>query len=499
MVGQVGARCDGARASGQDIAAGQAGTASGGEGSVSDYDVIVIGAGAAGLSAAVSAAEGGASVLLLEADARCGGSSRLSGGHIYAAGTSLQREAGIVDDADAMFEHYMTLNQFLVEASVVRRYCDLSASAFEWLRELGVHFPAAGLYRSGVGSVPRGHQPEGAGAAIVEALEGRASALRIDQVLNCRASGLLRDDAGAIRGVRAPDGDVTAPAVVIASGGFGANPELLARHYPSAARNGDWCWYIGSPMAQGDALALGASVGAALDGHDRGLILASPGFSRDLEVALPNWLILVNDRGRRFTDETVSYTVLAGLMQHQGGRIFAVFDEAARANAKRSPQFNAYWVNEVLERKAEEGVILRADSLAALAAAAGMPAETLAGTVERYNRDCDAGHDSVFFKKSAAPLPALRTAPFYAVEVRPAIICWTGCGLRVDADVRVLDVNERVIPGLFAAGEAVGSLHGDRYIGGGGSFGPCVTLGRLAGQNATTYVQSQGMRSQGAR
>jgi fumarate reductase flavoprotein subunit len=128
-----------------------------------------------------------------------------------------------------------------------------------------------------------------------------------------------------------------------------------------------------------------------------------------------------------------------------------------------------------------------------------MPAETLAGTVERYNRDCDAGHDSVFFKKSAAPLPALRSPPFYAVEVRPAIICWTGCGLRVDADVRVLDVNERVIPGLFAAGEAVGSLHGDRYIGGGGSFGPCVTLGRLAGQNATTYVQSQGMRSQGAR
>ncbi len=459
---------------------------------MSDYDVIVIGAGAAGLSAAVTAAEGGASVLLLEADTRCGGSSRLSGGHIYAAGTSLQRAAGIADDADAMFEHYMTLNQFLVESSVVRRYCDLSSSAFEWLREIGVTFPQSGLYRSGVGSVPRGHQPEGAGAAIVEALEGRASALKIDQVLNCRARELLRDTHGAICGVRTPDGDVTAPAVIVASGGFGANPELLAKHYPSAARSGDWCWYIGSPMAQGDALALGASVGAAIDGHDRGLILATPGFSRDLEVALPGWLILVNERGRRFTDETVSYTVLAGLMQHQGGRVFAVFDEAARANAKRSPQFNAYWVNEVLERKAADGVILAAGSLEALAGLAGMPPATLVGTVDRYNRDCDAGHDSVFFKRSAAPLPALRTAPFYAVEVRPAIICWTGCGLRVDAEVRVLDASERVIPGLFAAGEAVGSLHGDRYIGGGGSFGPCVTFGRLAGQNACSYVLRQG-------
>ena len=459
---------------------------------MSDYDVIVIGSGAAGLAAAVSAAEAGASVLLMEADAKCGGSSRLSGGHFYAAGTSLQRAAGVIDDADAMFEHYMTLNQFLVEPSVVRRFCDLSAPSFEWLRAMGVNFPLTGLYRSGVGSVPRGHQPEGAGAAVVEVLEGRASSLHIEQVFNCRASALLHNPNGVITGVRTKDGDVTAPTVIVASGGFGANPEMLKQYYPDAAAQGDWSWYIGSPMAQGDALTLGKAVGAAIDGHNRGLLLATPGFSKDLEVALPSWLILVNSHGRRFTNETVSYTVLAGLMKHQRGPIYAIFDEQARAAAKRSPQFNAYWVNDVLARKAEDGTIQRAPSLEALAQRVGMPPTTLVGTVDRYNRDCDAGQDTAFFKTSNAPLPALRAPPFYAVEVRPAIICWTGCGLRVDANLRVLNEQEQAIPGLYAAGEAVGSLHGDRYIGGGGSFGPCITFGRLAGNNAIAYVRQQG-------
>ena len=96
-----------------------------------DYDVIVVGSGAAGLSAAVAAADCGARVLIMEADTQVGGSSRLSGGHFYAAGTSVQQAAGIDDDADAMFEHYMTLNQWLVEPSVVRRYCDLSAPILE--------------------------------------------------------------------------------------------------------------------------------------------------------------------------------------------------------------------------------------------------------------------------------------------------------------------------------------------------------------------------------
>ena len=88
---------------------------------------------------------------------------------------------------------------------------------------------------------------------------------------------------------------------------------------------------------------------------------------------------------------------------------------------------------------------------------------------------------------AAGAFKPVSTPPFYAVEVRPAIICWTGTGLRIDADVRVLDSGEQAIPGLFAAGETVGSLHGDRYIGGGGSFGPCVVFGKLAGEQAAGF------------
>ena len=453
-----------------------------------DYDVIVVGSGAAGLSAAIAAADGGASVLVVEADTRVGGSSRLSGGHFYAAGTSVQREAGVEDSADAMFEHYMTLNQWMVEPSVVRRYCDLSAPTFEWVRELGVEFPVKGLYPSGVGSTPRGHQPAGEGERVIEVLEGHRSSRAIDLVLDARVDQLLTDDKGAVRGVRIGDDEASCAAVIMATGGFGANPALLEKHYPDAAAAGNWSWYIGSPMAQGDGLTLGEEIGAAIDGHNRGLLLVTPGFSRDLEVLLPGWLILVNGEGRRFTSESAPYTVLGGLIQRQGGSVYAVFDEGARTDAKPSAISRAYWVDEILEARADDGTVIRAESLEALAAQIDVSYATLAGTIARYNADCAAGKDSVFFKNPAGMRPIER-APFYAAEVRPAIICWTGTGLRIDADTRVVAKNEQPIPGLYAAGETVGSLHGDRYIGGGGSFGPCIVFGKLAGESAAAFVE----------
>ncbi len=449
-----------------------------------DYDVIVVGSGAAGLSAAVSAADEGASVLIVEAGTRVGGSSRLSGGHFYAAGTSVQQQQGVQDSADAMFEHYMTLNQWLVEPSVVRKYCDLSAPTFEWLTGLGVEFKPEGLYRSGVGSTPRGHQPTGEGEQVVNVLDAHRQQRGVDIVLDARVDGLLTDDDGAICGIRIGEDQATAGAVVLATGGFGANPEMLEELYPQAAANGDWSWYIGTEHAQGDGLKLGQAAGAAIDGRDRGLLLVTPGFSRDLETLLPGWLIVVNEDGRRFCNEMAPYTVLAGLIKHQGGKVYAVFDEGARAAAKPNPASQAYWVNEVLERKADQGIITRADSLDALAAEVGINAGALKNTIEHYNVDCETGEDSMFFKPAATGMRPIVSPPFYAAEVRPAIICWTGTGLRINADTEVIGVDAKPIPGLYAAGETVGSLHGDRYIGGGGSYGPCVVFGKVAGANA---------------
>lgn len=452
-----------------------------------DFDVIVIGSGAAGLSAAVAAADAGASVLVAEAGTQVGGSSRLSGGHFYAAGTSVQAEAGVTgDSADAMYEHYMTLNQWLVDPAVVRRYCDLSAPTFEWLRQLGVEFKKEGVYPSGVGSTPRGHQPTGSGEQVVNVLDGHCNHRGVETLLSARVDGLLSDRDGRVTGIRIGGDTATAGAVILATGGFGANPDMIEKYYPKAAASGDWRWYIGTEGAQGDGIRLGETVGAAIDGHDRGLLLVTPGFSRDLEVLLPGWLILVNAQGRRFTSESAPYTVLGGLIEHQGGHAFAVFDETARSNAKPGPTSQAYWVADVLERKAEEGRIHRADSLQALAALMGVDAGGLIGTIEKYNADAELGFDSAFFKPSG--LQPILKAPFYGVQVRPAIVCWTGTGVRISADTEVLNTAERAIPGLFAAGETIGNLHGDRYIGGGGSFGPCIVFGKLAGENAARYA-----------
>lgn len=458
-----------------------------------DFDVIVIGSGAAGLSAAVAAADTGARVLVCEGDTRVGGSSRLSGGHFYAAGTSVQKQAGIDDTADAMFEHYMTLNQWLVDPAVVRKYCDLSAPTFEWLKDLGVQFPVTGVYPSGVGSIPRGHQPEGSGEEVVNVLEGHRSHKGVELVLNARVTGLMTDDDGRVTGIEIGDDRATCGAVILATGGFGANPEMIEKYYPQAAATGDWRWYIGSEGAQGDGITLGESVGAIVEGHDRGLLLVTPGFSRDLEVLLPPWLILVNPAGRRFANESAPYTVLGGLIEHEDGPVFAVFDEAARAAAKPSPMSQAYWVADVLKQKADEGRIHRADTIAELAISIGVDEAALRGTIEKYNSDVAQGSDPAFFK--SGQLSPITAPPFYGVEVRPAIVCWTGTGVRIDPETSVTDQSQRAIPGLFAAGETIGNLHGDRYIGGGGSFGPCIVFGKLAGENAARYARSLNERS----
>jgi fumarate reductase flavoprotein subunit len=450
-----------------------------------DYDVIVIGSGAAGLSAAIWAHDTGARVLVLEADDKVGGSSRLSGGHFYAAGTSTQREAGIEGDTpDAMFEYFMTLNQWKVEPAVVRRYCDMAAPVFEWVKSLGVVYRPERVYISGIDSVPRGHPPEGEGLQVIRVLDGERIKRNIDLALMTPAERLITDGDGNLCGVQAAGGqEVRAPVVVIASGGFGHNKEFLAKYWPDTQMGGDWVWAISGPKSMGDGLVLGEAVGGTIGGYNRGLLLLTPGFARDLEVSVPGWSILVSREGRRFTNETAPYTVMAGLFKRNGGMAYAIFDEASRLQApppsERNPSFNP----DNLKARADEGRIIRADTLEGLAAQAKLNPKPFLGTVAKYNHDVAAGKDSVYLKDPRWLRP-ITTPPFYAVEIRPAIIAWTGTGLRIDPEARVIGQDEHPIPGLYAAGETVGTFHGDVYIGGGGSYGPALTFGRIAGENA---------------
>lgn len=446
-----------------------------------DFDVIVVGGGGAGLSAALEATGAGARVLLLEAGKRPGGSTALSGGVFWAAGTSLQREAGIEDDAESQYAYYMTINQYKVEPALVRRYCEQSAPTFEWLRDLGVTFPLDNLYVSGVDKIRRGHRPTGHGAEITEVLEGRLAGRTIDIATNTRVSDLLVRD-GRVAGVIAEGEPVTAGAVVIASGGFGNNRRLLAELYPSAAKQGDLAWYIGAAEARGDGLDMARRAGADLAGPDRGLLLMTPGFTRDLEPYLPPWLIHVTHEGRRFIDESIEYSVLSEVLSEQtAGECFAIFDEAARAASAPVPAPG--WAADRLAEFAADGRLAKADTLPALAERLGIRPDALVTTAAQVSADAATGHDSAQFK-DPRHLKPVATPPFYGARIRPAVICWTGTGLRIDAEARVKDTAERAIPGLFAAGETTGGFAGPCYAGGGASVGAALIFGRIAGRNA---------------
>ena len=176
-------------------------------------------------------------------------------------------------------------------------------------------------------------------------------------------------------------------------------------------------------------------MGATLGGYNRGLLLLTPGFTKDLEVAVPPWVILVSREGRRFASEMAPYTVMAGLFKRNGSMAYAIFDEAARLDADSMP-VGPSWTSENLLARAESGEVLRADTLEELAGLCKINAAPLAGTVQKYNADCARGVDTAYFKPMG--LRPIETPPFYALEVRPAIIAWTGCGLRVDSDTHVI-------------------------------------------------------------
>jgi fumarate reductase flavoprotein subunit len=458
-----------------------------------DYDVIVVGAGGAGLAATAAASARGARVLLVEAASRTGGSTALAGGVFYAAGTSLQREAGVEDPGpEAMYQYYMTLNQYKLEASVVHRLCLEATPTFEWLREIGIVFRTEDLYISGVDKIRRGHRAAGGGAAIAEGLEGAFSGRGVDVALDTRIERLLIRD-GRVRGIETDGTPVTARAVILCTGGFGAAPDKLAALYPDATRHGDLHWYIGAPTARGDGLDLGRDAGATLTAPNCGMMLLTPGFCKDLESYLPGWLMMINADGHRFVDETIEYSVLASIVNGLPRReCYAIFDEESRISSRTTGYRPApSWTADRLEQSVEEGHLQRADTLDALARRIGVRPEALAVAVDRYNRDVADGADRDFFKP-AAMLRGISTGPFYAARIRVGIICWTGTGLRIDREACVLDAAGRPIPGLYAAGETTGGMFGECYAAGGASIGNAVIFGRIAGANAADLARAAG-------
>ena len=466
-----------------------------------DFDVVVVGSGAAGLSAALAATEDGATVLVAEAEGIVGGSSRLSGGLMMGAGTRYQRALGIEDSPEALFHDYMTLNQWKVESAVVERLTQRAGQAVEWLGDHGVEFYDQMVY-GGDETVPRVHCPIGRGQAVVDTLYARCREAGVEFALGQRIDRLVVQD-GVVHGVAVGGDEITAGAVVIASGGFGANEEKRRELFPSVFDTG-WSYYIGADGARGDALDFTREVDAQVTGYNRGLRLLHTDFDKMYEAYIPGWLILVNRDGRRFCNETAPYGIMDGLLAEQGDIAFAIFDhrrlvEATELGVARYKQTipgstkrqSPHWNLDIIEMMQKEGKVHVADSVDSLAEKIGVPAAHLLATVDRVN-ELHARHEDADYLKDPKFLEPIAEGPFYAVEVRPATCCFTACGLRIDRDAQVLDSSGRPIPGLYAAGEVTGGVIGPRYVGSGNSYGNCVTMGRVAGQSAAALAAGVG-------
>jgi fumarate reductase flavoprotein subunit len=466
---------------------------------MSDVDILIVGAGLAGLAAANAAYEAGCErILIAESEAVVGGSSRLSGGIVMGAGTKMQRQAGISDDPDTLFHDYMSINQWQVDGGVVRRLADEAGPTVDWLADLGVEFHAELIY-GGDERVPRCVGAKGGGQGLVDALHRRTRERSIDIALGQRVDRLLTED-GAVGGAAVADDEIRAGAVVLTTGGFGANQDRLKQLYPDAITSGDWSWYIGADGSRGDGLDLASSVDAQVIGHNRGLRLLHPNFVRTIEAYLPAWTVLVNRQGRRFADESAPYGLMNLLVRAQGDVVFAIFDDALihpeRAiktkdykqafpgvRKMKSPNWNPIMVEEMIGK----GRIQAAESIPALAAQLGLPTH-LAGTIERYNAGLESGVDD--FAKPIECVRPVVTPPFYGAEVRPATLCLTACGVRIDREARVLNESGSAVKGLYAAGEITGGVVGDLYVGSGNSLSNCATIGRVAGTEAAAFVRN---------
>lgn len=464
-------------------------------------DVLVVGSGAAGLSAALTAVENGARhVLVAEGSAGVGGSSRLSGGIVMGSRSQVQKAAGIQEDEDDLFADYRSLMRWDVMAGPVRRVTRRSGETIDWLAAHGVPFHDRLIF-GGEERRPRSHAVDGGGAALITALHRAATRAGVEIGLGLRVDRLIVED-GVVVGVAVGDDELRAGSVVLATGGFGASPQKLAELFPSAW-DPDRTWYVGHDGARGDALELGAQVGAQVTGHDRGLRTLGPGGTSINEALMPGWTVLLDPDGHRFADETAPYGVLDNAVRAHGNRCVVLLDAdclepPAELAGRYRDAYKQVWPNhapfrprhyrtDVVELLVSQGKAFQSGSLAELAMTVDLDPTAVVGEVGRYNAFCDEGVDRDHGKGQTFLLP-LRTGPFTAVPVFPVTVNVTGAGLRIDDEARVVGADGRPVPGLFAAGECVGGLLGPLYMGSGNALALATGVGRLAGAGAASLV-----------
>ena len=458
-----------------------------------EVDVLVIGAGGAGLAAAVAAHEAGASVAVVEKQARPGGNTALSTGSLPGAGTRYQKKVGITDSADTLHDDLMGLSGPHDADDLTRLLADKSAELVEWLADvMHVRLDVITDYRHVAHSVPRLHAPSSRkGQDLVDDMVAAVESRGIPLVLSNPVHQLLRDGEGRVIGATTltKQGEVSrigARKTILAVNGFGAVPAMVARFCPEVAG----AMYVGAHGSQGEAVTWGQAAGAKL-----GNMASYQGYAAVIHPhgELLSWTtlekggILVNTKGQRFGDEAIGYSGYTAPVMRQDRAVHAIFDQRIHDIAAREP-----WFKEVLDY----GGAKKVDDLDTVARTIGVDAAALKATVQAYNA-ASAGQQTDPHGRTNFGVAPLQ-APFWYTRVLPALLSTQG-GLMIDLSGHVEKASGGLVPNLFAAGGAVAGIAGRSggigYASGSGLL-HAIGLGWIAGKAAADEVASAGLASQ---
>ena len=456
-----------------------------GVGFEAEVPLVIVGAGAAGLCAALAAVQAGVEPLVLERDPVPRGSTALSAGLIPAAGTRFQAALAIADTPEHFAADIQRKAHEASDPDLVSCVTAAAGAAVEWLADAhGLPFSVVHDFNYPGHSARRMHGlPSRSGRELVDALRQAAESAGVSVLTETAVTTLFADGNGRVVGLELarPDGTterIGCQALVLACNGYGGNPDLVRRYIPEM----DGALYFGHPGNRGDAVLWGEALGAELR--------AMAAYQGHGSVAHPHgilvtWAVVmeggfqVDAHGRRFSDETHGYSEQAAtVLRQDGGIAFDIFDDRIAAIARQFEDF----------RQAEaSGAVLSADTVEGLASAIRVPEAALQATFNEVERLIATGGTDGFGRGFAG---VKRLAPpFHAVRVTGALFHTQG-GLAVDPTARVLRPDGSALPNLFAAGGAavgVSGLDAAGYLSGNGLL-TAVTLGRIAGTAAASLV-----------
>ena len=500
--------------------------ASAAEDRVIDTDIVIVGAGGAGMTAAIAAANEGRDVVIVESQAMVGGNSVRATGGMNAAKTPAQDEnefneaagvektletaasewadneaitalantvaeqwaayqanpEGYFDSVELMELDTLIGGHGINDPALVEALCSNSADAIDWLAEQGIELTSVSSF--GGASVKRIHRPvdsEGktisVGSYMIPLLQSKCEELGIEILLNTTANKILTDADGAAVGIEATDKNgaavtVNAKAVILATGGFGANLDMVVEYKPDLAG----FMTTNAPGAQGQGIDMAVAIGAGTVDMDQ--IQIHPTVEANTAALITEGLrgdgaILVNAEGNRFTDEVGTRDVVSAAEIAQTGSYSWLVIDQAMVDA-----------SSVIQGYIKNGYTVSGETYEELAEAMGVDAAAFAATMEKWNAAVAAGVDEEFGRTSFAN--PLDTAPYYAIKVTAGIHHTMG-GLTINPQTQVLAGDGTVIDGLYAAGEVTGGVHGGNRLGG-NAVADFTVFGRIAGEQAAAYA-----------